>query len=69
MEDIVGQKIKEVRPMTKAELDLEYWDRTNNVTVIVLEDGTKLFPSKDAEGNAPGAILGIDSNNNCFGLK
>lgn len=55
-----GLKIKEVRSMTKVELNGEGWDSRYPVVCIVLEDGTKLYPSRDEEGNGPGAIFGID---------
>jgi hypothetical protein len=60
-DEIIGQKIIDVRPMTEEELDHEGWD-DRNVTVIVLEDGTLLYPSKDEEGNGAGELFGRDTN-------
>ena len=57
-ENIVGQKVKDLRPMTKPELRSEYWDERKTVYVLVLENGMELYPSKDSEGNGPGAIFG-----------
>ncbi len=57
--DILGQAIKEFRPMTKTELKEEYWPENQQVFVLVLENGMKLFPSKDSEGNGAGSLFGI----------
>ena len=59
-ENIVGQKIKELRPMTKAEFKSEYWDVDKNKTVyfLVLENGLELYPSRDTAGNGPGTYFG-----------
>ena len=64
MADIVGKKIVDIRPMTKQETKDEYWEETMNgpATVLVLDDGTLLYPSQDPEGNGPGAIFGKDKN-------
>jgi len=58
----VGRKIVAVRPMTKEEVEREGWDDwyRSNVPVIVLDDGTTLFPSRDEEGNGPGEIFGYN---------
>jgi hypothetical protein len=58
--EIVGQKIKNVRPMTLAEMNREAWDR--NATVIELENGVILYPSRDNEGNGAGILFGIDKD-------
>jgi hypothetical protein len=58
---LVGQKIKEVRVLTAAEMKKQHWEQDNlelPPIVIVTEDGTKLFPSRDSEGNAPGTMFG-----------
>lgn len=58
-DSFVGQKIKEIRPMTKAELKAEYWgeDRFNVPVVVELENGAKLYASCDPEGNRPGGYV------------
>ncbi len=54
-EGLVGQKIKEVRLQTNEEMEKEGWDRP--AEIIVLEDGTKIFPSSDREGNNRGVLF------------
>lgn len=56
-----NSKITDVRDMTDEEYDNQHWpvDNMGRATVIVLEDGTKLFASCDPEGNAPGFLFGI----------
>jgi len=58
--DVVGRKIVAVRAMTDDEWENEGWDkdRFNPGCVLVLDDGTCLYPSRDTEGNGPGAIFG-----------
>ena len=53
---LIGRTIKEVRPLTKEELTAHAWDGSAGA-VIVLDDGTKLLPMRDEEGNGPGALL------------
>ena len=60
MSDLVGQTIGHIRPMTKKELDEFGWYDNGTAVVIILSDGTKLFPSCDPEGNAAGALFGSD---------
>lgn len=55
-----GCKIKDIRPMTAAELEENGWDDPGmgaKPMVIVLSDGTLLYPSCDSEGNAPGVLF------------
>ena len=64
MSDLENQYVKEVRKMTDAELAREGWEhhREKTPTVIVFEDGTNVYPSKDPEGNGPGALFGINED-------
>ena len=59
---ITGRKIVEVRDINDEELEDAFGDThcQGCCTVLVLEDGTKIFPSQDPEGNGPGAMFGID---------
>lgn len=59
--DFVGKTIARIRPMTPQELQAECWehDRYQQATVIELNDGTLLYPSRDTEGNGPGALFGL----------
>jgi hypothetical protein len=52
---LVGRKIQEVRYMTEKEADDMGW--CDRPVVILLDDGTMLWPSKDDEGNAAGVIF------------
>jgi hypothetical protein len=56
---LVGRKIKTVRPLTSTEAKDFGWDDGYGEVafVIVLDDGTALVPSQDAEGNGPGHIF------------
>ena len=57
---IIGQNIVSVRQSTESEKSSNYWDE--DFTVIELENGIKLYPSCDDEGNGPGVIFGEDKN-------
>ncbi len=57
---LTGQKITKVRAMTGAEMESEGWDENNfhgAPVVIVTEDGTRIYPSRDEEGNGAGALF------------
>jgi hypothetical protein len=60
--EFVGKRIVEVRSMTSEELQGEFWDEPQfgSVSVLVLDDGTLIYPSRDAEGNGPGELFGRD---------
>ena len=58
---LVGQKIVAVRAMTAADMERQDWHQDSlgmAPVVIVVEDGTKLFPSKDDDGNGYGCLFG-----------
>lgn len=60
----IGAKLTEIRAMTGAEMDAEGWDRDNfhgPPPVLVFDDGSKVYPSQDEEGNGAGALFGIDA--------
>lgn len=54
-----GTKIRAVRNMTRHELEEQGWESEEPGVVIELEDGIKLFPSHDEEGNRPGVMVGM----------
>ena len=58
-QDLKDKKIKIIRPMRPEEKKAEGWDESHHETtmVIELEDGTKLYPSRDEEGNGPGVLF------------
>jgi len=64
MEGVVNQKIIAVRKMTKGEMEREGWDFP--AMVLVLDNGIKLYPSMDDEGNGSGALFGVDNKGRTF---
>ena len=54
---MIGRKIVNIRYLTKAEMEAEYWEGQEPAVVLVLDDGTLLYPSRDEEGNGPGALF------------
>ena len=61
---LIGQTITAVRPLTDSEARAEGWEITPHDPCIVIETsgGWKLYPSRDSEGNGPGALFGIMPN-------
>lgn len=53
-----GRTIESVRDMTDEEMSEEYWEGNRKPPVIILDDGTKVFPSRDPEGNGAGSLFG-----------
>ena len=51
---LVGRKIVQVRWMTKEEADESYWDY--QPVILILDDGTSIFPMSDDEGNQAGSL-------------
>ena len=72
MSDIVGQKIVDVRKMTKQERKWEGWENDPfPIYALVLENGTLLYPSMDEEGNGGGVLFGnlIGDDTGRFGFQ
>jgi len=67
-DSMVGLEIAEIRRLTDAEVEREGWghSRGANPPVLVLEDGTKLYPSADPEGNRGGALFGAGPGGDLF---
>lgn len=62
MLQIEGQKIARLRLMTCTEMREQGWEDWRSPPVVIeLENGLKLFPSRDEEGNGPGALFGSDA--------
>jgi len=57
---LIGKSITRVRKMSREEMDREDWGhaRKSETVVLELDDGTTIFPSRDSEGNGPGALFG-----------
>jgi hypothetical protein len=43
--------------MTEEEVEYEGWPGAGDDTVLVLDDGTRVYASCDPEGNMPGALF------------
>lgn len=43
--------------MTPEEMEQEHWVGKNPPAVIILDNGAKIYPSRDTEGNGPGVLL------------
>lgn len=56
--DLLGRRIVAVRALSRDELAAEGWPPDETVPALVLDDGTVLSPSRDEEGNGPGALFG-----------
>ena len=52
-----GRTVVAVRPMSTAELIHNAWIGEYPPAVLVLDDGTIVYPSRDDEGNGPGAMF------------
>lgn len=60
---IEGTEVESIRPMTDEEMRNEGWDPNRpgpNPTAIELDTGLTLYPSRDDEGNGPGALFGLE---------
>lgn len=55
--EFIGRSIKEIRHMTEEEMEAEQWIGQNPPVVIVLDNGAKIYPSQDTEGNGPGVLF------------
>jgi hypothetical protein len=60
IEPLIGRKIVDIRSATPQELASFGFeeDLSGPCTVIVLDNGTKIFPSRDGEGNGYGVLFG-----------
>ena len=55
----LGHIIQDVRDLTKADAgDNDWFLPGHTCPVMVLDNGTIIFPSKDRKGNGPGALFG-----------
>lgn len=67
LKDLIGRKIMAIRPISKKELEAEGWDDRHSATcVLLLDNGTLLYPSQDDEGNGPGTLFAQDTEGTCY---
>ena len=54
--------------MSDQELEAEDWYRPNGepTVTLVLSEGTKLYASRDSEGNGPGCLFGVTTQGQHF---
>ena len=52
---LVGRTIVGAEYMTEEEADGAFWEESP--LVLTLDDGTRVYPSRDDEGNGPGALF------------
>lgn len=57
-DQLLGRKIVEVRYMTDAEMEEQYW--TSKALVLILDDGRRIYAASDEEGNDAGVIMTDD---------
>ena len=58
MVKLEGSKIVKIRKMTQKEATLEGWSiRHDECMVLELDNGIRLYASRDYEGNGPGALF------------
>jgi len=54
-----GRTVVEVRRAEEEEVIEEGWDDSPYpLTVVIFDDGSKIYASADEEGNGPGALFG-----------
>jgi hypothetical protein len=55
LQPLVGRTIIGVRYMTPQDQEASMW--SESAVILILDDGTELYPSADDEGNGPGALF------------
>jgi len=63
---LLGRTIAEVRYMTNDEADIWGWSKRG--LLLILDDGTVLYPSSDDEGNESGCFYGQHPMEEFFAL-
>ena len=59
MAGIIGRRIVGFRWMTEAEKRVEAWEWGPPAPVLVLDDGSLIYPSCGVDGNSPGTLFGV----------
>jgi hypothetical protein len=70
-DDVVGHTIIDARRMTQKEAEADGWCGLQDwqlPLVLILDDGTLLYPSADGEGNGPGAFFTRAADGTTFRL-
>ena len=65
VEAVEGRTIVKVRKMTVDECEEQDWYGPASC-VLVLDNGTILYPSSDEEGNQGGALFGVSDHTEFF---
>jgi hypothetical protein len=63
---LLNRRIVEVRYLTAEECGRLMWDRAS--VALVLDDGTTVYPARDAEGNDAGSLHGVSGTGEEFVL-
>ena len=63
---LLNRRIVEVRYLTPDECQRQMWSFTG--VAMVLDDGTTVYPARDAEGNDAGALHGVSGDGSDFVL-
>jgi len=63
---IEGNTVASIRLQTKKEMEAEGWDQP--ATVLIFDNGMKLYASRDEEGNGAGALFGVTPSGEFFAL-
>jgi len=63
---LLGRRIVEARYLNADECNELMWGQSG--VVLVLDDGTTVYPARDAEGNDAGALHGVAGNGEGFVL-
>ena len=69
--ELVGQTVANARPMTNTEMEAEGWESCGcyiRPVCIIFNDGTKIFPASDKEGNDGGCMFGVAPDGQKFCL-
>ena len=64
---LLNRRIVEVRYLTPDECQRQMWSFTG--VAMVLDDGTTVYPARDAEGNDAGALHGVSGDGTDFVLQ
>ena len=68
VEMLIGSKIVNVREMTEEEANGEAWELgRNGCRVLILDNGVKLYASRDYESNGPGALF-FTKGKKCYAI-